>query len=86
MHEFSYNNRPHKATRISPFEMNYGMSPVMPDTIGIPKKCPSAAEFLTRLQDNLRFIKQLIERSCMLIRKGLIDLLMKGKNYFSKCH
>lgn len=24
--EFAYNNRPHKVTKLSPFEMNYGMS------------------------------------------------------------
>ena len=43
--EFAYNNRPHKMTGISPFEMNYGISPVSPRTIGTPQKCPSAAQF-----------------------------------------
>ena len=33
--EFSYNNRPHRATGLSPFELNYGMSPLAPTTIDI---------------------------------------------------
>lgn len=48
--EFAYNNRPHKLTKLSPFEMNYGMSPLAPGTIGTPKKCPSGADFLARMQ------------------------------------
>ena len=48
--EFAYNNRPHKVTKLSPFEINYGMSPLAPGTIGTPQKCPSAADFLARMQ------------------------------------
>ena len=28
--EFAYNNRPHKAKGLSPFEMNYGRNPTSP--------------------------------------------------------
>ena len=55
--EFAYNNRPHKVTGISPFEMNYGISPLSPGTIGTPQKCPSAAQFLASMQDNLKLAK-----------------------------
>ncbi|KAH7285734.1 hypothetical protein KP509_33G043200 [Ceratopteris richardii] len=55
--EFAYNNRPHKVIGMSPFEMNYGMNPIAPSTIGMPKKCPSASEFLENLQANLEIAK-----------------------------
>ncbi|KAH7435356.1 hypothetical protein KP509_06G061500 [Ceratopteris richardii] len=55
--EFAYNNRPHNVTGMSPFEMNYGMNPTTPSTIGMPKKCPSASEFLANLQANLEITK-----------------------------
>ena len=41
--EFAYNNRPHKVTGISPFEMIYGIIPLSLGTIGTPQNCPSAA-------------------------------------------
>ena len=34
MLKFAYNNQPHKADCMSPFEMNYGKSPLTPNTIG----------------------------------------------------
>ncbi|KAH7423824.1 hypothetical protein KP509_12G075800 [Ceratopteris richardii] len=55
--EFAYNNRPHKVTRMSPLEMNYGMNPTPPSTIGMPKKYPSASELLSNLQANLEIAK-----------------------------
>ena len=47
--EFSYNNRPHWGTGLSPFEVNYGMSPSAPTTIGTSQKCPSAVDFLSTI-------------------------------------
>ncbi|KAH7314786.1 hypothetical protein KP509_21G019900 [Ceratopteris richardii] len=44
-------------TGISPFEMNYGMNPTPRSTIGMPKKFPSALEFLANLQANLEIAK-----------------------------
>ena len=55
--EFSYNNQPPQATHLSPFELNYGMSPLALATICISQKCPSAAEFLSSIQHNLQFAK-----------------------------
>ncbi|KAH7433568.1 hypothetical protein KP509_07G075500 [Ceratopteris richardii] len=61
--EFSYNNRPHKVTGMSPFEMNYGMNPTSPSTIGMPKKCPSASEFLANLQAKLEIAKAKMQQA-----------------------
>ena len=61
--EFAYNNRPHRATGLSPFEMNYGMSLPAPATIGISQKCPSAAEFLSSIHHNLQFAKDKLQQA-----------------------
>ncbi|KAH7387936.1 hypothetical protein KP509_16G049400 [Ceratopteris richardii] len=55
--DFAYNNRPHKVIGMSPFEMNYGMNSNAPSTIGMPKKCHSASEFLANLEANLEIAK-----------------------------
>ena len=44
-------------TGISPFEINYGIISLSPGTIGTPQKCPSAAQFLASMQDNLKLAK-----------------------------
>ncbi|MCO5612452.1 hypothetical protein L7F22_066719 [Adiantum nelumboides] len=61
--EFAYNNRPHRVTGLSPFEMNYGMSPLAPDTIGISKKCPSATEFLAKIHRNMQVARQKLQQA-----------------------
>lgn len=61
--EFAYNKRPHKVTGMSPFEMNYGMIPLSPDTKGTPQKCPSAAHFLARMQETLRLAKVKLQQA-----------------------
>ena len=76
-------------TRLSPFELNYGMIPLSPGTLGIPQKCPSAANFLASMQDNLRLAKNklsklLRELSFMLTRKDLVESPMKKTVFFSK--
>ncbi|KAH6554738.1 hypothetical protein KP509_1Z310300 [Ceratopteris richardii] len=48
---------------MSPFEMNYGMGPNAPSTIGMPKKCPGASEFLANLQANLEIAKAKMQRA-----------------------
>ncbi|KAH7420812.1 hypothetical protein KP509_13G024100 [Ceratopteris richardii] len=48
---------------MSPFEMNYGMNPTAPSTIGMPKKCSSASEFLANLQANLEIAKAKIQQA-----------------------
>ena len=59
--EFAYNNRPHWATGLSPFELNYGMSLPALATTGISQKCPSVAEFLSSIQHNLQFAKDKLQ-------------------------
>ena len=60
--DFSYNDRPHKVTCISPFEMNYDITPLSPGTIGTPHKCPSAAQFLASMQDNLKLARLTLQQ------------------------
>ena len=48
--EFAYNNRPHKVTSLSPFEMNYGMNLTFSSTMRLDEKCPTTAQFLTNIQ------------------------------------
>ena len=55
--EFAYKSQPHKVTGLSPFELNYGMILLLPGTLGIPQKCPSAANFLANMQGNLRLAR-----------------------------
>ena len=61
--EFAYNNRPHRVTGLSPFEMNYGMSPIALDTIGTSQKCPSASKFLAKIQSNLHMAKLKLQQA-----------------------
>ncbi|MCO5555871.1 hypothetical protein L7F22_009416 [Adiantum nelumboides] len=48
---------------LSPFEMNYGMSPSVPDTIGISKKCPSATEFLANIHRNMQVAREKLQQA-----------------------
>ena len=48
---------------MSPFEMNYGISPLSPGTIGTPQKCPSAAQYLVGMQDNLKLAKLKLQQA-----------------------
>lgn len=50
-------------TGLSPFEMNYGFNPLSPGTIGTPQKCPSAAQFLASMQDNLKFARLKLQQA-----------------------
>ena len=61
--EFSCNNRPHKVIGLSPFEMNYGKSPLTLDTIGTPQKCPSAVDFLAKMRDSLQLAKSKLQQA-----------------------
>ncbi|MCO5572540.1 hypothetical protein L7F22_026295 [Adiantum nelumboides] len=61
--EFAYNNRPHKATCLSPFEMNYGRNLTFPSMIRTDEKCPSAADFLTNIQANLKIAQAKLQQA-----------------------
>ena len=43
--EFAYNSRPHKVTGFSPFEMNYGMTPLSPGILDVPLEMPKCGRF-----------------------------------------
>ena len=61
--EFAYNTQPYKVAGLSPFELNYGMIPLLPGTLGIPQKCPSAANLLASMQDNLRLARNKLQQA-----------------------
>ena len=50
-------------TGLSPFELSYGMIPWLPGTLGTPQKYPSAANFLARIQDNLRLARNKLQQA-----------------------
>ena len=47
---------------MSPFEMNYGMTPSSHGTIGTPQKCPSVTEFLAKMRDSLELAKSKLQQ------------------------
>jgi hypothetical protein len=56
--EFAYNSRKHSATKFSPFELNYGVQPLAPYSIGISCPNPCASQLLKDMRDMLDMAKR----------------------------
>lgn len=61
--EFSYNNAESETTKTSPFEANYGYSPLMDLETGISNRNPQVVPLLQTIRDTHRFVKQEIRHA-----------------------
>ncbi len=76
--EFAVNNAWHASTQATPFELNYGDHPVMPEFAGVDTGVPKAEQYTTLLQNKLKRTRELLrgaqERQAVYANRRRSDL------------